>query len=78
MPGPRSGTAANHSASTPFGPRLHAMAVYLKIFQALSYERLQKALFDAGRDVVLSALPRATDVASDETGVRIEGTNSYH
>ena len=34
------------AASTPFGPRLHATAVYLKTFQALSYERLQKALFD--------------------------------
>ena len=26
---------------TPFGPRLHAVATYLKTFQALSYERLQ-------------------------------------
>ncbi len=75
--------------------------MYLKTFQALSYERLQKALadlfglrisqggltnmlrraetrFDAGRDAALSALRRATMVASDETGVRIEGTNSYH
>src|SRR4051794_17556783 len=31
---------------TPFGPRLHAVAVYLKTFQALSYERLQSALSD--------------------------------
>ena len=31
---------------TPFGPRLHAMATYLKTFQALSYERLQAALSD--------------------------------
>src|SRR5919202_4947389 len=31
---------------TPFGPRLHAVAVYLKTFQALSYARLQSALFD--------------------------------
>ena len=75
--------------------------MYLKTFQALSYERLQKALFDlfglrisqggltkmlrraetrfeAGREAALSALRRATVVASDETGVRIEGTNSYH
>ena len=89
------------AAATPFGPRLHATAVYLKTFQALSYERLQKALFDlfglrisqggltnmlrraetrfaAGRDAALSVLRRATVVASDETGVRIEGTNSYH
>ena len=31
---------------TPFGPRLHAVATYLKTFQALSYERLQAALTD--------------------------------
>src|SRR4028119_2434116 len=30
--------------STPFGPRLHAVATYLKTFQALSYERLQATL----------------------------------
>ena len=34
------------AASTPFGPCLHATTLYLKTFQALSYERLQKALFD--------------------------------
>ena len=32
--------------STPFGPRLHAVATYLKTFQALSYERLQATLSD--------------------------------
>jgi transposase len=32
--------------NTPFGPRLHAVATYLKTFQALSYERLQGALSD--------------------------------
>src|SRR5918993_1547684 len=31
---------------TPFGPRLHAVATYLKTYQALSYERLQAALAD--------------------------------
>src|SRR3954451_14390092 len=31
---------------TPFGPRLHAVATYLKTFQALSYHRLQAALSD--------------------------------
>jgi transposase len=31
---------------TPFGPRLHAVATYLKTFQALSYERLQGVLAD--------------------------------
>src|SRR3954454_14498278 len=34
------------AASTPFGARLHATAVSLKCFQALSYERLQRALSD--------------------------------
>lgn len=86
---------------TPFGPRLHAVATYLKTFQALSYERLQAALsdlfgltlsqgglmnllrraqgrFHPGREAALSALRRAEVVASDETGVRIEGSNAYH
>jgi transposase len=86
---------------TPFGPRLHAVATYLKSFQALSYERLQATLsdlfgltlsqgglmnllrraqarFQSGRDAAVSALRRAEVVASDETGVRIEGGNAYH
>jgi len=86
---------------TPFGPRLHAVATYLKTFQALSYERLQAALsdlfgltlsqgglmkllqraqaqFQPGREAAISALRRAAVVASDETGVRIEGSNAYH
>jgi transposase len=86
---------------TPFGPRLHAVATYLKTFQALSYERLQAALSDlfglslsqgglmnllrraqgrfrTGREEAVSALRRAAVVASDETGVRIEGCNTYH
>ena len=86
---------------TPFGPRLHAVATYLKTFQALSYERLQAALSDlfglalsqgglmnllqraqrrfrSGRDEAVSTLRQATVVASDETGVRIEGCNAYH
>src|SRR5215217_6307418 len=86
---------------TPFGPRVHAVATYLKTFQALSYERLQAALadlfgltlsqgglmnllrraqgrFQAGRDEAVAALRRADVVASDETGVRIEGANAYH
>jgi transposase len=32
--------------ATPFGPRLHAVATYLKTVQALFYERLQGALVD--------------------------------
>ena len=86
---------------TPFGPRLHAVAIYLKTFQALSYERLQGALsdlfgltlsqgglmnmlrraqdrFQAPRTKAVVALRRAKVVASDETGVRIEGANAYH
>lgn len=31
---------------TPFGARIHAIATYLKTFQALSYERLQGAFAD--------------------------------
>jgi transposase len=85
----------------PFGPRLHAVATYLKTFQALSYERLQAALADlfglnlsqgglmnllrraqgrfrSGREPAVSTLRRAAVVASDETGVRIEGCNAYH
>src|ERR687897_1164976 len=86
---------------TPFGPRLQAVATYLKTVQALSYERLQAALadlfgvtlsqgglmnllrraqgqFQAGREEAVAALRRAEVVASDETGVRIEGSNAYH
>jgi transposase len=89
------------ACGTPFGPRLHAVATYLKTFQALSYERLQAALADlfgltlsqgglmnllrraqgrfrSGREAAVSALRRAAVVASDETGVRIEGSNAYH
>ena len=85
---------------TPFGPRTHAVATYLKTFQALSYERLQgaftdlfgltisqgglmnmlrrsQAAFGLERDAAIAALRRAEVVASDETGVRIEGSNAY-
>ncbi|MFD1985472.1 IS66 family transposase [Mesorhizobium newzealandense] len=86
---------------TPFGPRVHAVATYLKTFQALSYERLQGAFanlfglnisqgglmnmlrraqgaFAAECDKAVAALRRAKVIASDETGVRIEGSNAYH
>ena len=85
---------------TPFGPRIHAVATYLKTFQALSYERLQGAFADLfgltisqgglmnmlrrsqtafapERDAAIAVLRRAQVVASDETGVRIEGSNAY-
>ena len=86
---------------TPFGPRLHAVATYLKTFQALSYERLEAAFadlfglkisqgglmnmlrraqgrFEDGREAAVAGLRQARVVASDETGVRIEGSNAYH
>ena len=89
------------ATGTPFGPRLHALATYLKTFQALSYERLQATLadlfglpisqgglmnllrraqgcFQAGREHAVAALRQAEVVASDETGVRIEGSTAYH
>jgi transposase len=86
---------------TPFGPRIHALAIYYKGFQALSYERLRGMFrdvfgllvsegalmnmfirshggFKIEADKAKAILRAATVVASDETGVRIEGTNSYH
>ena len=35
------------ATSTPFGPAIHALAIYLKGFQALSYERLRGLFRDA-------------------------------
>jgi len=93
--------APEAARGTPFGPRLHALATYLKTYQALSYERLQAALsdlfglrvsqgglmnllrraqgrFTEGRSRAVAALRQAEVVASDETGVRIEGSNAYH
>ena len=89
------------ATATPFGPRIHALAIYLKGFQALSYERLRFLFRDAfglivsegalmnmfirshagfklAADKAKAVLRGAKVVASDETGVRIEGTNSYH
>jgi transposase len=89
------------ATATPFGPRIHALAIYLKGFQALSYERLRfmfrdafglsisegalmnmfirsHAHFKIEADKAKAIVRRARVVASDETGVRIEGTNSYH
>jgi transposase len=95
------GTGAGVATTTPFGPRIHALAIYLKGFQALSYERLRGLFHDAfglsvseGASMNMfirsharfkleadkaKAIVRAAKVAaSDETDVRIEGTNSYH
>ena len=88
------------ATATPFGPRIHALAICLKGFQALSYERLRFLFRDAfGLIVSEGALMNmfirshagfrsrpirrrpsfaSQVVASDETGVRIEGTNSYY
>ena len=35
------------ATTTPFGPRIHALAIYYKGFQALSYERLRGMFRDA-------------------------------
>lgn len=89
------------ATTTPFGPRIHALAIYYKDFQALSYERLRlmfrdafglcvsegalmnmfsrsHARFKIEAEKAKAVLRAARVVASDETGVRIEGTNAYH
>jgi len=89
------------ATSTPFGPRIHALAIYCKGFQAFSYERLRgmfrdvfglavsegalmnmfirsHSRFKTEAERAKTVLRAARVVASDETGVRIEGTNSYH
>src|SRR5450759_5097713 len=81
----------------PFGPRIHALTIYYKGFQALSYERLRGMFRDAfglsvsegalmnmfirshagfkiEADKAKAIIRKARVVASDETGVRIEGT----
>jgi len=86
---------------SPFGPRLHALALYLKTFQAISFVRLEGMLSDlfgvkisqgalanmlkrsavpfaARKAAIIKDLRRADMVASDETGIRIEGLNGYH
>jgi transposase len=86
---------------TPFGPRSHALAIYLKTHHALSYERLRQVFddlfgltisqgalmnmfartaraFEEKKGQALSVLRKASFVASDETGVRIEGVNAFH
>ena len=89
------------ATGTPFGPRLHALALYLKTYQPVSFARLaamfrevfgvkvsQGALanmlkrshlsFEAARQEIIDTLRKANVVASDETGVRIEGSHAYH
>ena len=89
------------ATKTPFGPRLHGLAIYLKSCQALSYERLRalfhnllgltisegalmnmfirsRPRFEAQAAQARAVLRQAKVVASDETSLRIEGSNSYH
>ncbi len=86
---------------SPFGPRLHGLALYLKSFHSVSFARLeglfgdvfglklsQGALanmlhrghrpFHKAKRKIIRHLRRADMVASDETGIRIEGLNGYH
>ncbi len=86
---------------SPFGPRLHGLALYLKSFHSVSFARLeglfgdvfglklsQGALanmlhrghrpFHKAKRKVVRHLRQADMVASDETGIRIEGLNGYH
>ena len=86
---------------SPFGPRLHALTLYLKTFQAISFARLEGMLddlfgvklsqgalnnmlrrshkpFAASKTEIIKDLRRGDMVASDETGIRIEGLNGYH
>ena len=83
---------------SPFGPRLHGLALYLKTFQAASFARLEAMLddlfgvklsqgalnnmlkrshspFATRKTEIIADLRRANMVASDETGIRIEGLN---
>jgi transposase len=89
------------ATGTPFGPRLHALVLYLKSFQSISFARLERMLddlfgvklsqgaltnmlkrshvpFAARKTCIIQQLRRADAVASDETGIRIEGLNGYH
>lgn len=103
---PHCGTTTKAAApavatATPFGPGIHALAIYLKSFHALSYERLSgvfkdifglnvsegaimnmfarsRSGFHATAQAAKASLRTARVVASDETGVRIEGTNAQH
>ena len=86
---------------SPFGSRLHGLAVYLKTFQAISFVRLEGMLndlfgvkisqgglnnmlkrshqpFEVRKTGIIRDLRHADVVASDETGIRIEGLNGYH
>lgn len=86
---------------SPFGPRLHGLALYLKTYHAVSFARLEGMMADlfgvkisqgalanilkrshvpfvARKKDIITDLRQAEAVASDETGIRIEGLNGYH
>ena len=85
---------------TPFGPRIHALAILAELpgaFLRASALPVPRRLwpdrqrgradehvyplhagFEIEAEKAKSILRKARVVASDETGVRIEGTNSYH
>ena len=90
--------APKAASKSPFGPKIAALAVYLKSFQMASYQRLQgffadvfglkisqgglanllsrsSKAFEAEHEEILARLRQAEAVASDETGMRIEGVN---
>ena len=94
-------TLPEAARGSPFGSRLHALTLYLKTFQAISFARLEGMLSDlfgikisqgalnnmlkrshlpfaARKADIIQNLRRADAVASDETGIRIEGLNGYH
>ena len=89
------------ACGSPFGLRLHGLALYLKTFHAVSFARLEGMLVDLfgvkvsqgalanmlkrshvpfadQKTDIIADLRRADVVASDETGIRIEGLNGYH
>lgn len=89
------------ATGSPFGPRLHGLALYLKTYHAVSFARLEgmmddlfgvrisqgalanmlkrsHVLFASRKKDIIKNLRQAEAVASDETGIRIEGLNSYH
>ncbi|MCP5082542.1 MAG: IS66 family transposase [Alphaproteobacteria bacterium] len=93
--------APKAAKGSPFGPRLHSLALYLKTFHSVSFARLeglfgdvfglklsQGALanmlrrghkpFHEDKRKIIKRLRTAPMVASDETGIRIEGLNGYH
>ena len=87
------------ATDSPFGPRLHGLALYLKTYHAISFARLEGMLdevfgisqggltdilershqpFALRKADIIDELRKANVVASDETGIRIEGLNGYH